>query len=407
MERIELNEEHVGRRLIMTVALLLLGVGALAYAFVQLVAPEDEWITVEASSSVGVSCASEFSFLYRPGGGERSYAAEKRAVTALYSRLCREAFELFSCQEAFEGVNNVYAINRRPNEVLEVDEGLYRAFSTVDRSGSRAIYLGPVYSRYNDIFFCQDDSQLADFDPRLSEDVAEEYLEIARFANDPQSVRLELLGEGKIRLYVSEEYLSYARERGIDRFIDFAWMRNAFAADYMAEALAAEGCTHGVLRSYDGFIRNLDAAVGYSLNLCDYREGTVYGAAVMNYRGPMGIVCLRDYPASELDQYRFYRLRSGEVRTPYLDPEDGLCKSALHDLACYAENRGCGEILLAALPVYAADELRPEELARLAEEGVQSVYCQDRVIWHTDPALELAEVFEREDLRYTAALLEP
>jgi hypothetical protein len=59
------------------------------------------------------------------------------------------------------------------------------------------------------------------------------------------------------------------------------------------------------------------------------------------------------------------------------------------------------------LPVYIADGLLPEELARLAEEGVQSIYCQDRVIWHTDPALELEGLFTREDVQYTEALLKP
>ena len=124
VERIELNQEHIGRRLIIAAVLLVFGAAMLGYAFVHLMSPGDEWITVEADSSEGANCGSEFSFLYRPGSGEQSYSADKRGVTALYSQLCRKAFELFHHKEAFEGVNNIYTINRHPNEVLEVDEGL-------------------------------------------------------------------------------------------------------------------------------------------------------------------------------------------------------------------------------------------------------------------------------------------
>ena len=34
-----------------------------------------------------------------------------------------------------------------------------------ERSGNRALYLGPVYDRYSGLFSCEDDSLLADFDP--------------------------------------------------------------------------------------------------------------------------------------------------------------------------------------------------------------------------------------------------
>lgn len=404
---IQLNEGHVGRRLAAAVVLLVLGAAMLVYAFMQLMEPGDEWITIEASSSQGTSCAPEFSFLYRPGSGELSYSADRKAATALYSQLCREAYERFHPQEAFEGVNNIYAINRHPNEVLEVDEGLYQAFSTVDRSGSRAIYLGPVYVRYDDLFFCENDSQLADFDPRLSGEVAEEYREILRFANDPQSIRLELLGEGRIRLYVSEEYLAWARQEGIEDFVDFAWMRNAFIADFIAEALAAEGYTHGVLSSYDGFIRNLDGSGrAYSMQVYDRDQAAGYTAAVMGYQGPMSIVSLWDFPVNELDAYRFYALRNGEIRNPYLDPADALCKSAVHDLVGYAQDKSCGEILLALMPAYIAEEIRTEELIRLAGEGVQSVFCQGGVVRYTDPAAQFSRFYNWRGAPYTASQLE-
>lgn len=392
VERIELNEEHTGRRLIAAGVLLVFGAAMLAYAFMQLISPEEEWITVEGSSSAGASSAEEFSFLYRPGSGDRPYTADQKAVTALYSQLCRETFQLFHNMEAFEGVNNIYTINRRPNEVLEVAPALYESFAAVERSGSRALYLGPVYERYGSLFFCWDDSLLVDFDPRLSPEVAQEYREYAAFANDPRAIRLELLGENRIRLFISQEYLEYAGREGIETFIDFAWMRNAFIADYMARELAAQGYTHGVLASYDGFIRCLDSSgEDYSLSIYDQKEGAACTAAMMRYQGPKSIVCLRDYPVNELDQTRFYRLRSGEVRTPYVDITDGMCRNSVSSLTGCAGDKGCGEILLEMMPVYIADELREDALEKLTENGIDFVYCEDEVIY----ASEDAEVFSQ------------
>lgn len=396
VERIELNQEHLGLRLIAAAVLLVFGAAMLAYAFMKLVSPEDGWRKVEASSSTGVNCAGDFTFIYYSGS-----AAQRKAVTAAYSELCRTAYEQFYELEAFEGVNNIYAINHSPNEPLTVDRALYDAFSAVAESGSRLIYLGPVYARYGNLFYCQDDVFLSDFDPALSEDVAREYREIAAFAGNPEMIRIELLGDSRIELVVAEEYLAYAAREGIENFIDFAWMRNAFIADYLAEELTARGFTRGALTSYDGFVRCLDGSgEEFSLQIYDRWGESVYGAAVMRYRGPMSIVSLRNYPLNDLDEGRFYQLRSGEIRTPYLDPADGRCKSAVSDLVCYASDRGCGEILLEMAPVYIADALQKDELARLAETGIASVYCEEGVIYPSDPMLTLGQVY---DSRYTVA----
>lgn len=397
VERIELSEEHAGRRLIAAAVLLIFGAAMLTYAFMQLLSPEEEWITVEGNSGAGASSAEEFTFLYHPGSGDRSYTADRKGVTSLYAQLCRESFQVFHSTETFEGVTNICTINRRPNEVLEVAPALYEAFAAAERSGSRALYLGPVYERYSGLFSCGDDSMLADFDPRLSPEVAQEYREYVAFANDPQAVRMELLGENRVRLFVSREYLEYAGQEGVERFIDFAWMSNAFIADYMARELTAQGYTRGVLASYDGFIRCLDGSgENYSLSVYDQKEGTVYTAAVLSYRGPKSIVCLRDYPVSDLDQSRFYRLRTGEIRTPYVDIADGLCRNAVSNLTGYAGDKDCGEILLEMLPVYIADALQEDALEALAEKGIDFVYCGDGTIC----ASEGRTVFSQMDETY-------
>lgn len=399
VERIELNEEHIGRRLIAAAVLLVLGACLLTYAIKGLMTPELGWQAVQASTNAGPTCAEDFTFLYQMGS-----RAEVREVTNLYTGACQRAYRLFHSDQEFDGVVNVYTINHHPNETLEVDPGLYTALSAVAESGRRELYLGPVYERYDDLFYCQDDVQLADFDPRLSGAVQEEYAGILVYANDRSAVGLELLGENRIRLNVSAEYLSWADREGIDRFLDFSWMRNAFTADYLAGELAAAGYTKGSLTSYDGFARNLDGSgTDYTYAIYHRQGDTVYPAASLNYRGPMSFVRMRDYPLSEQDAQHYYRMASGEVRTSYLDTADALCKSAVDSLVCYSREKGCAQVLLEMIPVYIADSFRPEALEALAAGGIASIYCEDGVLYPSEADAALTQLYEEDDMRYSVA----
>lgn len=392
------------RRLAAVAVLLVLGAGLLAYSFLKLLQPDSDWIKVQANSSAGVSCAEEFLLLYAPGAGGGSPTAERKGVTALYTDLARRAYQLFHAGQPFEGVVNVYDLNRRPNEAVEVDPGLYAALSAVADSGSRALYLGPVYNRWFDLFACEDDVQLADFDPRLSEEVAAEYRGVCAFANDPAAIGLELLGGNRVRLRISEDYLAYAAAEGIEDFIDFSWMTNAFAADYIADGLAAQGYTHGALTSYDGFCRALDSGgAEFTLPLYSRQGNDVYIAADLRYTGPRALVALRDYPVNERDEGRFYTLRNGERRTPYLDTADGLCRSALPELVCYSGELGCGAVLLAMLPAYAAEEFDSLAPETLRDRGIESLYWEGFGLVSTDSGAVLENFYNKDGVSFSAA----
>lgn len=399
VNKIELSDSNIKKRAIAAVLFLIIGVGLLIYCFMNWMTPQTGWTTIEANRTLNNS--GEYIFQYNLGASGMSASAENRAITLLYNETAEKAYRLFNETESFDNAVNVNDINRYPNRELEIDEALYKAFETFDRCSSRYLYLAPIYKRYDDIFFCLDDSQLADFDPLISNEIRDEYKRIAEYVNNPEAVNLQLLGNNRVKLFVSEDYLKFAEEEGITDFIGFSWFKNAFEIDYIADTFIAKGYTFGSFSSYDGFVRNMDGSgTDYSINIFDRINGTVYLSAVMQYRSAKSIVYLRSFPMNSLDVQHFYQLDDGEYRTAYLDIKDGIPRYSAENLVSYSADKGCGEILLEMLPVYISEELSSDRLNGLKNKGIYSVYCEDFAVKYNENDLVLSHLYKNNDIEY-------
>ena len=95
----------------------------------------------------------------------------------------------------------------------------------VQRSGSRVIYLAPLYEYYTCLFFCEREEETLEYDPLRNLALAEEFGRIAAFASDPDQIDIQLLGENRAMLRISQDYLKYAAENGYGSFVDLGWMK--------------------------------------------------------------------------------------------------------------------------------------------------------------------------------------
>lgn len=404
VQRILLSEDHVRGRGVLLILLLTVATVAFLYAMLSYLRVESGFREIEANATDGRSCSDEFTFQYELGGGEVSATAEYKAVAALYTEAAEKAYALFQVDESFPEVTSVYDINRHPNEVLTVDEVLYDAFSLLQSYDSRELFLAPIYEDYDNLFQCKDDSETVSFDPYQNAELKADFAKLASYAENPEAVDLELLGDNQVRLKVSEEYQSCAKEMGFENYIDFFWMKNAFIVDYLADVMISKGYTRGAISSYDGFIRNLDEReTSYSFPIYDREGQYIYSAAIMKYAGQRSIVYLRNYRMSTQDSLHYYELKNGEIRTSYIDARDGLCKSAVNNLVSYSGGKGCAEVLLSVLPIYIADDFQEESLAAPVKEGIYSIFCKDYVIYYNDASLTLTDLYEKEDVSYTAS----
>lgn len=391
VQKIELTNKNIKLRLTAAVLFLIVAVTAFTYGIISFLKGEAGWREIEVYSSAGVTCGEDFVFLYEVGSQE-SISKEVRLVTTLYSNAAKTAYEIFNADVEIEGVANLWYINHHPNEEIVVDDALYNALSQVSEDGGRWIYLGPAYSIYDNLFYMSSSDGAVDFDPHLNPVIGKLFQEICRFAEDSEAVNLELMGNNTLKLIVSEEYLAFAETEELEDFIDLYWMKNAFIVDYLTDRLLVEGYTHGVITSYDGFVRCLDdRGTPFAYQLYHEHGGVASLLGTMEYTGPCSFVTFRSYPLSGQDYRHYLILSDGSIRTPYLSTVDGLDRCSIEEMTAYAYHTGCAEIALKAASGYIADEFQESALTSLTETGIYTVYWESGEIRNSDPLFSIEE----------------
>ena len=86
--------------------------------------------------------------------------------------------------------------------------------------------------------------------------------------------------------------------------------------------------------------------------------------------------------------------------TIYLDPADGMSKSAVTDLVVYAQDKSCVELLTVAAPAMIAEEL---DVHSLLAADAKAIWCEDKTLYHTEVE---ANIYLAEEAGYTARIAE-
>ena len=404
VKNIEVSEGNIKFRIILLIAAVVLALCAFGYGIWSCVSVDDGWASIGYNGSE-LNVSQEFIFMYELGSGELSATVEYRELTNLYSEMTEKAYKLFNTDETFSDVNSIAYVNSKVNESVELDPALYSALKKFTEQGGRYIYIAAVYGEYEATFFGNNGTVVGEqYDPRVNPDTAKLFAELAKYANSPEHIVLEFLGDNTVRLKVSEEYLAYAKANEITEFVNFMWLKNAFVIDYFAETLISKGYTNGTLTSYDGFTRNLDkrGALTYDYNLFDLNGDTVYVGGKLRYSTPIAIVYYKSYMMDELDVWHYYTRSDGSTVTPYVSVTDGLYKAASENLVAYSSELGCVDVALKTLSAYVSDTLDTELLNESANVGIYSVWCKDGVFWYNEKDAKLTGLFDEGTVKYTA-----
>ena len=384
VKRVELSETNVKIRMIAIVVLLAIAVTAIGTGLMSVLKTEPGWQLVQANSQKA-NCGSDFVLQYdfSLDGGDAS--AKYRQLEILYSQAVEEAFLIFSADVEDAACANAAFLNAHLNEIVTVHEALYEALSLVVQYNDRHVFTAPAAVEYNRVFLSEGDAEAMQYDPAHNAETARWLQDLAIFVSDEGHIGLDILDNNQVRLNVSEEYLAFGEEYGIEIYLDFGWMTNAFRADYLADALKDAGFTNGYLASYDGFTRNLDTrGNSYSVNLFARNGNDINLPAQLDYNRPVSIVALRDYPMTQEDRWHYYGYENGDIVTAFVDPVDCRSKCAISDLVCYSYDLGCAEVLMQSAKTFTADAFLEENLAQLTQEGIWSIWSQGLTLMYNE-----------------------
>lgn len=390
VERVQMDERHFSRRMIAFLLCLAVAVAALGYGVYSWLNTEPGWVTIEARGG----CGPEFTFRYLFTQGGMEDTDRHRTLRNLFDRLTIQAYRQFSPAEVLEEGTNLQYINAHPNQDVQVEPVLYQAFEQAQAYEDRSVYLGPLYGLYTDLAYSQDDGEARGYDPYESPEQAAFCQTVADFARDPAAVNVKLLGDNTLRLEVSPAYLSYAQDQGVETFLDFGWQRNAYIIDYFAMELASQGFTSGVLTSTDGFSRSLFAGAEpslYSLYTW-HEEGRTVVAGQVQLDQIGGAADFRAFPMPG-QEGRCYVREDGQIRHPYVDLEDGLCRAAVPALVLYAPDKTCVQLMEQGRRLFIAQNLDRTALAALTGEGIYALAVENGTLLHSDPAAEVQELY--------------
>lgn len=344
---VNLTESGILIRLIFMTILLAVAAYSFYYIFTKVLHTESGWQTIPAKTKTGIG--SEFVFHYNLGATGNSASLEWGRLNKLYPQLLDRGEALYGDEE-IAGVGNLYQLNSKPNQEVILEPEVYAALQKLQNMESRFIFLAPVFAEYKALFTCEDDYAASNFDPFWNEEMRRYLLNLCNYINISSNIYIELLGNNTAKLVVSQEYLDFAKENEITKFIDFYYAKNAFVIDYVADKLIEDGYTAGVISCIEGFTRAMGSGE-YTTKLFYYHEGMAPDEKTYTYNGPKSLVALRTFQVFDEESKYFYRTDVGEYRHIYIDPYIGLCREGDYETFEDSDTLGCSDIFF---PLYEA-----------------------------------------------------
>lgn len=380
VETITLSEDHKWGKLAAFILLFVVGFFFLGRGIYAGLNHQGGWMEIKTQYGTE-GCGSSFQLQYCLD--DRNGNAEYHDLTLLYTSLCTREAKLYDSAVKDPELGNLAALNEAPNQELRLEPELYRALEKIQASKNRVLYLAPLYEYYSCLFFCEREEETLLYDPLQNPELAGIFGRLAAFISDPNQIDLELLGDNRARLRVSEEYLAFLEENGMSLLLDFGWMKNAFIMDDLAAAIREKGFRRGYLLSIDGFGCNLcDTGESFDMNVFDKARGESCLVAHMRYNRPLSFVSLHSYTASPVGNDLYFELANGEIRSIFVDPADGMPKTAMDDLLLWSSERGCTDLVLMSFPVFVADSFDP---AALEQMDCCYAYCSGKTLICNDP----------------------
>ena len=398
--KIEVTKKHLVLRIVLFAFFLLLGATLIGIG-ISSINKKNSGMTEIKSTDHGLNVSSDFHFYYELGTKDLSPTVENKNITTLYSSLTSSAYDLFN-HLSITNTHNLYYINHHPNEEIIIPIELYNALLKMSNLKERYLYLAPIFNDYQSLVNAKDDASANLFNPKTNAFQQTFVDDILSFVDD-EKIKLEFLGNSKIKLNISSDYLDYMQNLERMDFINLNIFMNAFIIDYLVDNLIVAGYEMGYIYSNDGYFRNLCAKEFVKYHLFDFdqnlKKAFVIGKITIDQK--YAIVSFLAFPAfSGNDGYYVYD--DNTLISTILD-NNGLCNYNYLNFTCLKENSSCAELALSIIDYYTTNTLN---LDNNELKDVIVIYLKNRCLYYNNDQILIDELFENNNYQYRKELIE-
>lgn len=396
VKKIELNEKNVKLRFILFILSFLVVVACAILIFVNLFKKESGFTTIEAYPTINMQ--NDFVFSYDVGNTDLSITEEINNLSNKYTSLLEFSYIQFDIYSDHDQKNINY-INNHINQDIQISELLYDSIEDVVNENEKLLYLAPIYAYYNDMFSTELDLNM--LDPYQNINVQNYFKDILDYINS-NSIKINLLSNNTINLYVSEDYINYLNENDVFYYIDFGFLKNSFIIDYIAENLLLAGYNKGNIKSYDGYFVNLDSSLDYNFVIDVLDNVNNFGSRVCNFtvKGKTSVVQFRNFMYYQNDIYRYVKMPDNSFRHIYIDHNDGLSKSSTNSLTSYSTELSCSEIALKTYRGFISDNF-----SLPTTDQIKQVWIVNTSIYYNDQSISLQNLYDINNVKYEGVMV--
>lgn len=126
VQKVQLSEKNVGRRIVLVVLFLAIGSGFLVYGFMNFLRGDSGWREISVKAGSELNCSEDFTLKYNVGAGGVSAGGEAKALSLIYTDAAVKGYRLFNIDESFDDVTNLYDINQHPKRSFDGRSGFVR-----------------------------------------------------------------------------------------------------------------------------------------------------------------------------------------------------------------------------------------------------------------------------------------
>ena len=393
VKRVEVNEKHIPLRVILFFVFLIIAIAGIAVGVYSLSLKKEGWYQIESDNA---DISGDFSFNYYISGNSNN---ERRntynIVKNAYSSMCLRYKKVFDTQNEYDDVVNVAYINKHLNEDIVVDKELYYAFSKLnEHKDNRILYYRPIFDAYYNLFnYVNNGASIDQFNPDKNQQLKDYIDELFTYCNDENSISIKVLADNKIRLEVSDSYVSYCETNGISTFIDFAYLRNVIVIDLIEDEFVNNGYINGYIVSSDGYM-SIFTSENINMRIRNLTDLVITDVGSISYTGRVNIVEMFPFLANQEGKW-YYIFDKNSYVTAYFTKEGK--SSPLHlDMLFYSDNinLGCIDILLDAYDVFVDESLDLSKVNNLKDNDISTIYSKDNKIYYNDDNSKIDNIIE-------------